>query len=252
MIFGKRELGMELFSMRGRWYRSQKKSTVDDHLCLDIGSIKQKIGLDLPVYAILRWQWGNRKEHKAAIGIIVVPGHGLRLCYQFNGEAVEPCIVRIIYTQPHFGGRRPWFLCPGCGKRVRLLYSGKLFLCRNCLGLSYAVRQRSHDDALLTAIWSQKYAIIQRLGSPGSTLPSKPPYMHQCTYSRLAKEFQDLTQLEIRVQTAAMAHAVGMDIPALENLRNEWKELKAWRKNRCLTSLPAEERENHNQRVRAQ
>ena len=51
--------------------------------------------------------------------------------------------IRLEWTPCTFGGSRPWFLCPGCGRRVAILYGPGLPLeCRVCRGLGYASQQR--------------------------------------------------------------------------------------------------------------
>jgi hypothetical protein len=72
--------------------------------------------------------------------------------------------VRLETTQPHFGGRRWWFLCPlyrknmPCERRVRKLYRPPLlryFGCRSCLDLTYRSVQE-HDkriDELIKHPW---------------------------------------------------------------------------------------------------
>ncbi|MDA8169511.1 MAG: hypothetical protein M0Z59_07420 [Nitrospiraceae bacterium] len=50
----------------------------------------------------------------------------------------------ITSTPCFYGGDRFWFICPGCGKRARVLYcppSSRLYRCRSCHDLTYAVRQ---------------------------------------------------------------------------------------------------------------
>jgi hypothetical protein len=39
---------------------------------------------------------------------------------------------------PRRGGRRWWWLCPACGRRVGHLYLADELLCRRCSGLRYA------------------------------------------------------------------------------------------------------------------
>jgi hypothetical protein len=49
---------------------------------------------------------------------------------------VQP--VYFSWTRPKFGGRRPWFLCPLCIRRVALLYlRGERWACRICCALAY-------------------------------------------------------------------------------------------------------------------
>lgn len=53
-------------------------------------------------------------------------------------EPVEEAI-QIVWTKCNLGGRRPWFKCPGCSKRVAVLCDyGERFLCRRCYRLPYA------------------------------------------------------------------------------------------------------------------
>jgi hypothetical protein len=58
--------------------------------------------------------------------------------------------VPITWTDCHFGGRRPWFICSVyrdgryCGRRVAILYgAGAYFACRRCHGLAYASQQEA-------------------------------------------------------------------------------------------------------------
>ena len=41
--------------------------------------------------------------------------------------------VSLMETMPHYGGRRFWFCCPGCGGRARILYS-PIFIAGAALG----------------------------------------------------------------------------------------------------------------------
>lgn len=47
------------------------------------------------------------------------------------------------WSECHLGGRRPWFICPECQKRARILYlsGGSIFACRKCAGITYATRR---------------------------------------------------------------------------------------------------------------
>ena len=95
--------------------------------------------------------------------------------------------LHITYTPWHFGGKLAYFACP-CGKRVRKLFSpsGQQWRCRICYDLTYATRQASHRDRLL----SQAQKIREQLGGSPSMLddfPPKPKGMHWKRYERLRR-----------------------------------------------------------------
>ena len=56
--------------------------------------------------------------------------------------------MRLSRSSCHYGGERPWFLCPHCGRRVAILYGGAVFACRTCYGLAYEVQR---EDETRTA-----------------------------------------------------------------------------------------------------
>jgi hypothetical protein len=99
--------------------------------------------------------------------------------------------VPIRLTACHFGGVRPWFVCPACcngrycGRRAAILYcAGDLFACRRCYGLSYASQQQTPLERGL----EQARKIRMRLGGGVDLLeplPGKPKGMHRRTFLRL-------------------------------------------------------------------
>lgn len=97
--------------------------------------------------------------------------------------------IFLTWSRCNYGGRRPWFICPGCRARVAVLYGGRgLFACRRCYDLAYE-SQRENDcyRALRRA-----QTIHMRLGGTGSMaekFPAKPKGMHWTTYLRLAARF---------------------------------------------------------------
>ena len=53
--------------------------------------------------------------------------------------------IQMTTTKTRFGGRRIWFVCPICGKKIGVIYLDSLFLgCRTCLGLNYR-KQKFHN-----------------------------------------------------------------------------------------------------------
>ena len=49
----------------------------------------------------------------------------------------------LTWTPCNFGGHRPWFICPGCGERIAVLYAFPHFRCRACHPLAYGSTHRS-------------------------------------------------------------------------------------------------------------
>src|SRR5207248_3099491 len=89
------------------------------------------------------------------------------------------------WTPCRFGGRRPYFLCPGadCARRVSMLYSvGAGFLCRYCHQLVY--RSQRQDE--LNRIIGRADKLRVRLGGePGWRIPDPPKGMRKARYERL-------------------------------------------------------------------
>jgi hypothetical protein len=69
-----------------------------------------------------------------------------------SGESAQTT-VKLVQTMPSFGGSRPWFECPECGRRCKKLYileTRPAFGCRACHNLIYRLQS---DKALATAYW---------------------------------------------------------------------------------------------------
>lgn len=96
-------------------------------------------------------------------------------------------VVDLEWTPCNFGGMRPWFRCPGCGRRCAVLYwTGGRFLCRCCLGLAYPSQRESPAERAKR----RAAKIRKRLGGDPwihAPLPEKPPRMHWSTYWRLVE-----------------------------------------------------------------
>lgn len=55
--------------------------------------------------------------------------------------------IHLVTTQLHSGGKRYWFSCPNCRRRVgrlHLPYGMSYFFCRRCYDLTYMSCQESH------------------------------------------------------------------------------------------------------------
>ena len=64
--------------------------------------------------------------------------NGVILAYGVPGKEVIEAVA-FDWTAPNLGGRRPWFVCPGCQHRRAILYNRhRRFRCRTCHALVYA------------------------------------------------------------------------------------------------------------------
>ena len=140
------------------------------------------------------WTW--RHGRKASIFFYVQGSEGgratgLRLAYTVTASGSEPEVVSqqvdLTWTACYYGGHRPWFVCPRCGRRVAILYGRSRFGCRACQRLAYPSQNESAADRQMR----KAQAIRERLGgSPDLSrpFPPKPPRMHWRTYARLREQ----------------------------------------------------------------
>ena len=91
-----------------------------------------------------------------------------------------------------FGGRRLWFLCPGCSARARRLFlrfADAWLVCRTCGRIQYlSQRGRRTRGARRMA---RAMDIRKELGGasmPEAPFPPRPKGMHRKTYERLREE----------------------------------------------------------------
>lgn len=102
------------------------------------------------------WYFGDRAsvDYSSEADAVV-------LRHDLAGRAMEQR-VPITRTACHYGGERPWFVCPSCTRRAALLYlrSGAGFGCRRCSTVAYASQR---EDAI-TRSWRRQGKIERRLG----------------------------------------------------------------------------------------
>lgn len=175
----------------GRWYRWGTRETVEGCLRIDVRDWQRR-GFLRPGTAFV-WSWYQGRSRVASIDVAALDG-AVELSYTCRHGAGEAQAVRyrvpLTWTPCHYGGRRPWFVCPGrgCGRRAAVLYlHGRYFLCRRCHGLVYESQREDRAHRLMHK--AQK--IHRRLGGSGSLLeplPPKPKRMRWRTYERLCQE----------------------------------------------------------------
>jgi len=117
-----------------------RKQLTTGCLALDLRRLTQKSRL-IP-NTRLQWVWKDvRGNVQGTVGILLWADE-IELIY---GEYARPRNelirehIRLTSSMSHGGGRRRWFLCPGCKVRVAILYLNEAyFRCRGCERLAYA------------------------------------------------------------------------------------------------------------------
>jgi hypothetical protein len=100
----------------GSGFQGARKATVEDSLCLSLATLVKKKALVAGSWTrgSLKWSYEGYEPH-ARIGYeanLVDPDAAwLRLTYAVNGTPMD-YRVRLVTTQPTYGGCRWWFLCP--------------------------------------------------------------------------------------------------------------------------------------------
>ncbi len=159
----------------------------EDHfLRLDLATLK-RLNMLRPYWSqSLIWTRGGHECGR--IGVESHPDH-LILAYKTRAPGEEWREMReriaLSFTTPHYGGRRAWMLCPGCGARKRTLWGSRRFLCRACHG---GVTYDSQYEDAPTRTLSEIQKMRKKLGGEISLdhpFPDRPKRMRQRTYARL-------------------------------------------------------------------
>src|SRR3954463_13833926 len=91
----------------------------------------------------------------------------------------------VAWTPCRFGGRRPYFLCPGadCGRTGSMLYSvGAGFLCRHCHQLVFRSQRQNELDRIIRRADKLR---VRLGGEPGWRIPDRPKGMRKARYGGL-------------------------------------------------------------------
>jgi hypothetical protein len=170
--------------------RKSGKQTTSDMWRLDVRCLAR--GSYLKPGMAFRWHWQRDGETVASINLTVQVGQvWLHYKHRERGKEWEDMSypVSLDMTECHMGGQRVWWRCPalGCGRRVALLYGGRLYACRQCHRLAYRCqREVDYDRASRRAD-----TLRERLGWSAVMLNGsgiKPKGMHWSTFQRLCAE----------------------------------------------------------------
>lgn len=97
------------------------------------------------------WVWrGRRVRGNGEISLYAFPT-ALRVSYRIRGDTGFTPVSQTIpldCSVNHHGGKRVWFRCPCCTKRIAIVYmTGHGFRCRTCSALVYRSQYPSHGHS---------------------------------------------------------------------------------------------------------
>lgn len=177
----------------GTFPRLAARQITGELLSLDIRGLNRK-GLLAPQISGAS-KWFNGTKEVGSIGFKVQGSGGrttgVRLEYRHYGETFAYTVL-VTWTPCHFGGHRPWWICPGrgCGRRVANLYYERFFLCRHCHDLAY---ESTREPAFIRCL-KRSQEIRLKLGGSGNIyeqFPPRPKGMHLRTYRRFQSKAFD-------------------------------------------------------------
>ena len=192
----------------GRWRRGKK--TTDDYQAFDVRKL-QRDNLLVPGRTF-SMRWTSSGKAIASINVKVGSDYVVLKHNHRRSDGVWQPVeydVSIEWTPCHYGGQRPWFICPAkkCSRRVAILYGGSIFACRKCHQLAYqSQREVAHNRALCRA-----QNIREKLGGSGNMLtpfPPRPKGMRWCTYFRMMRQHNAFHNVAL----VGMAKQIGMKI----------------------------------------
>jgi len=122
------------------------KHLVTQYHTLNIGELARQGYL----YPFSRYDWVWRTDkgaHQTTVTITVLTD-ALQLLWPMGAERVLQ-ETKLTYTIGTRGGKRPWFVCPTCRRRVGVLYhtDGLPFRCRTCCKLVYPSQYQSRNQS---------------------------------------------------------------------------------------------------------
>ena len=179
--------------------RRHETAKLDEGLKLDINQMKREgsIALGVKGSGSMTWTYSHNGEKRAAISYkvdTIDPNNmWMRLIYTFTSywseeqEDIE-YKIRLETTEPNYGGKRLWFICPSTGRRAGKLYKpcgGRYFASRHAFRLKYVSQSKSARGRAIDNMWKMR----GKLNDDGNYW-LKPKGMHWNTFHDLCDEIE--------------------------------------------------------------
>jgi len=178
--------------------RKALRNCTDEYCSIRIGDWKRR-GLLTPGQQF-NWQWRQNGEpvgniHIATevdqikVGYTCPDTNNQSQCHEYPIKLQTSVLAR--------GGIRYWLTCPGCARRMSILYfGGKYFACRICYKLNYRSQRASFTDKHFDRL----NKIRKKLGwvpGIGNSIGKKPPTMPWQTFDKIMAQYNDCTRRAI-------------------------------------------------------
>ena len=99
--------------------------------------------------------------------------------------------IATVWTPCRFGGKRPWFQCGYCGRRVVRLYIVEgVFACRHCHRLGYASQLETPHERGTGRARKIRLRLSDGKDDPGE-FPARPRFMRRTIYEGWRRAHDD-------------------------------------------------------------
>lgn len=144
------------------------------------------------------WRKGDSQEVFSSITYHYDNG-GLVLSYTCN-EQQHRYLVNVVTTPCNYGGKRYWFNCPKCFKRVAKLYlRNSMFFCRTCHQLNYISQQWNKSDIPLLRVRRLRSRLQWSQDVRDWPIYQKPKNMRYKKFSALVRELEKREQERLQM-----------------------------------------------------
>jgi hypothetical protein len=154
---------------------------------------------DLPSFHVGRWlrdgvlvpgtlftqHFTNLANQNAGVVVAVLSRRLVSVFPNASALEVVRTDVELRWTNCRFGGQRPWFACPRCGRQCGRLYLLEQWKCRHCCSLPFRSQTLTPAERLFL-----RAAKLRRRLDTNTIGPSSQPPIRMPRYTTLSLERQ--------------------------------------------------------------